>query len=154
MADFPATGQPAARLCVERVVGCEEYVGVFGTQYGSPVRDRPEVSYTELEFDAATQAGLDRLVFMLDTDAAEVGIPPAQLIDREFGDRQDAFRRRLLDSKLITQSFANPDMLGRLVERALRELERTRRRIDGGIKREQEPTRPRRSSCSPPGRIL
>ena len=69
MADFPAADLPAAELCAERVRGCEVYVGVLGTRYGSPVRDRPEVSYTELEFETATEAGLDRLVFLLDTDA-------------------------------------------------------------------------------------
>ena len=67
MADFPAADQPAAGLCMDRVRGCRVYVGVLGTRYGSPVRDRPEVSYTELEFEAATEAGLDRLVFVLDT---------------------------------------------------------------------------------------
>ena len=64
--------------------------GVLGTRYGSPVRDMPEVSYTELEFDSATEAGLDRLVFVLDTGADNLGIPAARLIDREFG----AARRR------------------------------------------------------------
>src|ERR1017187_143743 len=68
MADFPAANQPAAHVCAERVRGCDVYVGVLGTRYGSPVRDKPEVSYTELEFDTATEAGLDRLVFLLDTD--------------------------------------------------------------------------------------
>ena len=68
MADFPAADQTPAQLCVERVRGCEVYVGILGTRYGSPVRDSPEVSYTELEFDTATEAGLDRLVFLLDTD--------------------------------------------------------------------------------------
>ena len=75
MADFPAADQPAAQVCAERVRGCDVYVGVLGTRYGSPVRDKPEVSYTELEFDTATAAGLPRLVFLLDTSAADVGIP-------------------------------------------------------------------------------
>src|SRR6516162_221285 len=95
MADFPAADQPAAELCAQRVRGCDVYVGVLGTRHGSPVRDKPEVSYTELEFDAAIAAGLPRLVFLLDTNAADVGIPLAQLIDYESGARQEAFRHRV-----------------------------------------------------------
>jgi hypothetical protein len=104
------------------------YLGVLGTRYGSPVRDRRGMSYTELEFDTATEAGLDRLVFLLDTDAEESGIPASALIDREFGARQDAFRRRVQDSGLSTQSFASPALLGQLVERSLRDLADTRQR--------------------------
>jgi hypothetical protein len=127
MTDFPAAGQAPAQVCADRVRGCEVYVGVLGTRYGSPVRDKPQVSYTELEFDTATEAGLDRLVFLLDTDV-DVGIPPVALIDREFGSRQDAFRRRV-QSELTTQSFASPAELGQLVERSLRGLADTRGRI-------------------------
>jgi tetratricopeptide (TPR) repeat protein len=128
MADFPAADQPAAELCAELVRGCEVYVGVLGTRYGSPVRDKPEVSYTELEFDTATAAGIPRLVFLLDTTAADVGIPLAELIDHNFGALQEAFRRKVQDSGPVTQSFANPDQLGRLVERSLRELAAARGR--------------------------
>ena len=132
MADFPAASQPAAQVCVDRVRECDVYVGVLGTRYGSPVQDRPEVSYTELEFDTATETGLDRLVFLLDENAADVGIPPSALIDREFGGRQDAFRRQVQDSGLVTGSFASPAALGQLVERSLRELAGTRRRTGSG----------------------
>ena len=41
MRDFPAADQAPAELCVELVRGCEVYVGVLGTRYGSPVRDTP-----------------------------------------------------------------------------------------------------------------
>jgi len=122
MADFPAADQPAAELCAERVRECQVYVGILGTRYGSPVRDRPDVSYTELEFDTATEAGLDRLVFLLDESAADVGIPLSALIDRKFGARQDTFRHRVQESGLVTSSFASPAALGQLVERSLREL--------------------------------
>jgi hypothetical protein len=97
------------------------------------------VSYTELEFNTATEAKKDRLILMLDTDADNLGIPASQLIDREFGDRQDAFRRRVMDSGLAKQSFDSPARLGWLVERSLRELAETRRRIDSGLRREQVP---------------
>ena len=127
MADFPAADRPAARLCMDRVRSCRVYVGVLGTRYGSPVRDKPKVSYTELEFDTATEAGLDRLVFLLDTEAADVGLPASALIDREFGARQDAFRQRVRDSGLVTGSFDSPAGLGQLVERSLRELAQARR---------------------------
>jgi len=127
MADFPAADQPPAHVCVDRVLSCEVYVGVLGTRYGSPVWDKPEVSYTELEFDTATEAGLDRLMFLLDTDTDNVGIPLSSLIDREYGVRQDAFRRRVQASGLTTQSFGSPAALGQMVERSLRELAEKRR---------------------------
>jgi tetratricopeptide (TPR) repeat protein len=134
MADFPAADQVPAELCAERVRGCNVYVGVLGTRYGSPVRDEPRMSYTELEFGTATEAGLDRLVFLLDTEAAEVGIPPSKLID-EFWARQEAFRRRVQDGGLVTQVFSDPGTLGQLVERSLRELaEQYRRRGSGTSK--------------------
>jgi hypothetical protein len=132
MAGFAAADQPAAQVCDGKVRGCQVYVGVLGTRYGSPVRDRPEVSYTELEFDAATEAGLDRLVFLLDTDAADVGIPLSKLIDHEVGVRQETFRRRVRASGVVTQTFTDPATLGQLVERSLRELaERRRLSADG-----------------------
>ena len=108
------------------------YVGVLGTRYGSPVWDMPKVSYTELEFKAATEAGLDRLVFLLDSDAADVGIPPSRLMDHKFGARQEAFRRRVRKAGLVTQTFTNPATLGQLVERSLRELAETQRRRASG----------------------
>jgi hypothetical protein len=85
-------------------------------------------SYTELEFDTATEAGLDRLVFLLDIDAADVKIPPSRLLDIKFGARQEAFRRRVQDSGVVTQTFTDPGTLGQLVERSLWALAKTRRR--------------------------
>ena len=65
-----------------------------------------------------------------------------RLIDREFGARQDAFRRRVQDSGLTIQLFANPAELGQLVERSLRDLAQTRARVVSGIRREQVPAEP------------
>jgi hypothetical protein len=129
MAGFPAADHPAAQLCAERVRGCDVYVGVLGIRYGSPVRDKPEVSYTELEFDTATVAGVPRLVFLLDTAATDVGIPLKELIDNNFGARQEEFRRRVA-SGLTIQHFASPAALGQLVERSLRKLAETRQGRD------------------------
>ena len=71
-------------------------------------------------------------MFLLDTGAADVGIPLSMLIDHEFGARQEAFRGRVRDSGLVTGSFASPAQLGQLVERSLRDLAQARHGSGGG----------------------
>jgi hypothetical protein len=131
MADFPAADLPAAELCRERVRSCDIYVGVLGTRFGSVVPDMPQVSYTELEFDTATEASLPRLVFMLDTGTALAGIPLSWPIGLEPDGRQEEFRRRV-QAGLVTRSFTDPAVLGQLVERSLRELTVRKTRAAGG----------------------
>jgi tetratricopeptide (TPR) repeat protein len=91
-------------------------------RYGSPVRDQPEVSYTELEFDTASEAGLPRLVFLLDEDAV-VPIPAGRLLDADPGlqVRQRAFRARVLESGVTAAKFTSPEQLELLLLQALRE---------------------------------
>lgn len=115
---FAADDRPPADLCVSLVTGCDLYVGIIGTRYGSPVRDDPERSYTELEFDTATALGKRRLVFLIDetaaTAAADAG-DRAAAAALPSGDpwaaRQAVFRQRLLDSGLTVSMVATPEAL-------------------------------------------
>ena len=122
MTYFAARDDKPADFCQDKVRGCDVYIGLIGLRYGSPVRDRPEVSYTELEFQAATETGLPRLVFLLDEDAA-VPIPAARLLDGDPGlqARQRAFRARLADPGVIAGKFASPEQLELLLLQALQE---------------------------------
>jgi len=122
MAYFTARDDKPAGYCAEKVRDCDVYVGLIGLRYGSPVQDRPQVSYTELEFTAATEAGLPRLVFVLDEDVA-VPIPPGRLIDTdpELQARQREFRARLLGSGVTAAKVASPEQLELLLSQALQE---------------------------------
>jgi hypothetical protein len=82
MAHFTASVLAPAALCRERVAECDVYVLVAGFRYGSPVVDRPSLSYAELEFEAATELGEPRLVFLLDQQAEGPGV---LFLDPEFG---------------------------------------------------------------------
>ncbi len=119
MAYFTARDDKSSAYCEEMVAAADVYVGLFGFRYGSPVRDSPEVSYTELEFRTAADLGLRRLAFLLDEKA---NVPAEAVIDLDYGPRQAAFRRHVMDTDVTVNLFTTPDGLERALYQALVEL--------------------------------
>jgi WD40 repeat protein len=116
MAHFSADPQPPVQVCREAVRTADVFVGVVGFRYGSPVCDRPELSYTELEFEEASQAGIPRLVFLLGEDTQG---PAGLFRDIEHGARQEAFRTSLSERGITTARVTSPEGLSEALYQAL-----------------------------------
>ena len=86
------------------------YVGILGFRYGSVVAGEPGWSYTELEFAAATELRLPRLVFLLDQDAV-LPLPCGLLSDPEYGEQQCAFRGRAAGAGVMVRWVRSPDQV-------------------------------------------
>ncbi len=121
MAYFAARDEKPAQVSRDAVLAADVYVLIAGFRYGAPVRDRCELSYTELEHETAEYAGIPRLVFLLGEDAEG---PAVMFLDVETGARQRAFRDRLTGSGVTTAKISSPDGLETAVHQALVELPR------------------------------
>ena len=121
MAYFTARDEQPAIVCREAVSRADVFVLIAGFRYGSVVRDRPEVSYTELEFEVAIEVDIPRLVFVLGEDTeGSVGL----LRDSRYGQRQDEFRERLSAGGAMNAIVNSPLELATQLYQALIELPR------------------------------
>jgi multiple sugar transport system substrate-binding protein len=119
MRHLPGFDRAPGDHCREMVARADVYVGIIGPGYGVPVRDRPDLSHTELEFEAATTYRLPRLVFLVREDAP--GLPPVSQ-SAEHQARQAAFRRRLQESGVTIAWITTPAELEIRLYQALVEL--------------------------------
>lgn len=108
--DLPASGRRADEVYLSEVDRSDVYVGIFGDSYG--FEDANGVSPTEREFDRATAAGKDRLVFVKGTSDTTRHPKMLALIQRAS---DQVVRRRFSTLPELTAG-----LYGSLVERLAR----------------------------------
>ncbi len=106
MEDFGARAPAASTLCEEKVTECDLFVGVVGPCYGSTPPDS-ELSFTEMEYEAAMLHGKPCLMFLTSEDFP---LPGNLRESDDLWRRQQAFRRRV-EAEHVRDRFTSPTNL-------------------------------------------
>jgi len=91
--DLPAADRQAKTVYLDKVAGCDIYLGIFANEYGW--EDDEGMSPTELEFDEATVRQKPRLIYVKGADDKSKQ-PKMKALIRRAG--SELIRRRFEDS--------------------------------------------------------
>jgi hypothetical protein len=117
---FGAAGVGANAGSKSKLEGADVYIGIFAHRYGY-IEDGSETSVTEIEFDYASDRGIERLCFVVDPKHPW----PTEAIDYQNHDRLETFKARL--GKLIRAKFTTvEDFKSKLYRAAVQWRDRTR----------------------------
>jgi hypothetical protein len=110
MEDYVASDQRPVDKCLQDVRDCDAYVGIFAWKYGD-TPDGYDKSFTHLEYEAAREAKIPCLIFLLDEKASW----PVNNVDtKEERDKIDHLRSELSKEHIVS-FFKNAEELGGLV---------------------------------------
>lgn len=94
--DSTSTEQKSVDKCREDVKSCDFYIGIIAFRYGH-IPEGYEKSITHLEYEAAGEAGIPRLIFLIDDEAPW----PRAMMDKN-STQIDAFREFLKKQHQLT----------------------------------------------------
>ena len=125
MEDYVAGDRRPLDTCVGDVATCQLYVGIFAHRYGFvPPTGNPErKSITELEYRTASDAGIKRLIFLVDPNVAW----PPPFMDQVAGDDRGVRIKSLRDELSLAHTvkfFRTPDELATQVSTAVADVQR------------------------------
>jgi tetratricopeptide (TPR) repeat protein len=124
MEDFGARDGDATQVSLERVLSCDVYVLLLGWRYGSIPTDET-LSVTHLEYRAAKEHGMPRLIFLADPDTEadrEAGaVFPAAVRDAQHATQLRTFREEVSHDRVVA-TFTTPDNAAAVVAPALHHL--------------------------------
>jgi HEAT repeat protein len=117
MESTSADEHPPLDVCLSNVRSCDVYIGVFGFRYGF-IPPGCTQSITELEYRAAGETGIPRLVFVAESHQWDLAFVDAMTGDGERGERIKQLRAELESTKTVAY-FTTPDILAAKVASAL-----------------------------------
>lgn len=109
---FGSSSDTPLEVCKAKLRECKLMILLLGVSYGS-IEPSSGKSYTELEYDYATQLGIPVLAYEADLSSSNVGIP-LNAIDYDNKSRLDAFKHQVEQSHLISR-FSSIDDLGKRI---------------------------------------
>jgi hypothetical protein len=117
MEKFGARSEEPLETCINEVEQSDVYVGIIGHRLGS-VHDEKGLSYTQLEYERASELDLDILVYLIDEEA-EI---KAKYIDKgDQREKLESFKRTLKERHTI-DTFTSPSDLGEKIRRDFRRV--------------------------------